>query len=262
MPEPIIFYDIPSKDLSPKAWSPNTWKTRFCLNFKGLPYKTVWVEYPDIEPVLRKLGVRPVVKNADGTPYYTVPAIYDPNTQTALAESSAIARYLDRAYPDTPRLIPAETDALHAAFDDALHAAILDGIARAMLHETAKHLHPRSEAHFKRSREAAFNVKDLAELAPPGPKRDEAWAAVKRGLSTFAGWMRADGSDKLFFLGEDRIAYADITIAGWLIWVRIVLGKESREWADLMAWDGGRWARFMAAFEKYEKVDGGEHVVV
>ena len=22
---------------------------RYCLNIKGIPYKTVWVEYPDIE---------------------------------------------------------------------------------------------------------------------------------------------------------------------------------------------------------------------
>ena len=29
---------------------------RYCLNIKGIPYKTVWVEYPDIEGVLKKLG--------------------------------------------------------------------------------------------------------------------------------------------------------------------------------------------------------------
>ena len=69
MSKPIVFYDIPGNAHSHKAWSPNTQKTRcallsrlrdvkvisersdlfsYSLNYKGIPYKTVWVEYPDI----------------------------------------------------------------------------------------------------------------------------------------------------------------------------------------------------------------------
>ncbi|KAJ8501902.1 hypothetical protein ONZ51_g273 [Trametes cubensis] len=260
MPEPIIFYDIPGKDVTPKAWSPNTWKTRYCLNFKGLPYKTVWVEYPDIEAVMRKAGILPAATKADGSPYYTLPAIYDPNTKAGLAESAAIARYLDRTYPDTPRLIPAETDALHAAFNQAFRNAFLPDLAKLTIPAVANHLPPRSEVYFRKTREVGFGVANLDDIAPPGPKRDEAWAGVKKGLAMIAEWLQADGSDKLFFTGKDKIVYADMTVAGFLIWARVVLDK--KEWEDLISWHEGRWGKFMAAFEKYEAVDEGEDAVL
>ncbi|KAI0335812.1 hypothetical protein GY45DRAFT_1316543 [Cubamyces sp. BRFM 1775] len=241
MPEPIIFYDIPGKGISPKAWSPNTWKTRYCLNVKGLPYKTIWVEFPDIEAVMRKVGILPTTTKPDGSPYYALPAIYDPNTKTGLAESAAIARYLDTTYPNTPRLIPAETDALHAAFNQACRDALLRDIAKVLISALANHLPPRSEVYFRKTRAVMFGVDDIDDIAPPGPKRYEAWANVKKALGMVAGWLQADGSDKLFFTGENKIVYADITVAGFLIWLRVVLGADSKEWANVTSWDGGRW---------------------
>ncbi|KAI0356413.1 hypothetical protein OH77DRAFT_1401026 [Trametes cingulata] len=259
MPEPIIFYDIPGKDVSLKGWSPNTWKTRYTLNVKGIPYKTVWVEYPDIEAVLRKVGALPTEHKADGSPLYTLPAIYDPNTKTALADSAAIVRYLEKTYPDTPRLIPAGTDALHAAFNQAFKSVLGEDLHHVMVAAVANKLPPRSEAYFRATREVRFGAK-LDELAPPGPKREKYWSGVQKAFHTYTQWLEADGTDKLFFTG-DKIAYADITVAGYLVWLRVILGADSKEWADLRSWEGGRWARFMDAFEKYETVDVGEDAV-
>ncbi|KAI0372258.1 hypothetical protein BV20DRAFT_940572 [Pilatotrama ljubarskyi] len=260
MPEPIVFYDIPGKDTSLKCWSPNTWKTRYTLNVKGIPYKTVWVEYPDIEAVLRKIGALPTEHKADGSPLYTLPAIYDPNTKTALAESAAIVRYLDKTYPDTPRLIPAGTDALHAAFNQAFRSVLGEDLHYSLVAAVANSLPPRSEAYFRTTREARFGVK-LEELAPPGPKREKHWSGVQHAFHTYAQWLETDGTDKLFFTG-DKIAYADVTIAAYLVWLRVILGADSKEWADLRTWDGGRWGRFMDAFEKYETVDAGEDAIL
>ncbi|KAI0632239.1 hypothetical protein C8Q77DRAFT_1272285 [Trametes polyzona] len=261
MPEPILFYDIPSNDTPPKTWSPNTWKTRLTLNVKGIPYKTVWVEYPDIEAVLRKVGALPTEHKADGSPLYTLPAIYDPNTKTALAESATIVRYLEKTYPDTPSLIPAGTDALHAAFNYAFHARLSGGDLRlVVIPEVLKHLPPRSEAYFRATREVAFGSK-LEELAPPGPEREKHWAEVQKVFSTFASWLKADGVDKPFFLG-DRIGYADVTVASWLLWIRAILGEDSKEWQDLKSWDGGRWIKYLEGFAKYEGVDVGEAAVL
>ncbi|KAJ8699426.1 hypothetical protein PTI98_002541 [Pleurotus ostreatus] len=67
----IIFYDIPSS-LEPQAWSHNTWRVRYALNIKGIPYQTVWVEYPDIEAVCKKIGASPTGEEA---PHYTLPVI-------------------------------------------------------------------------------------------------------------------------------------------------------------------------------------------
>ncbi|OBZ65471.1 hypothetical protein A0H81_14597 [Grifola frondosa] len=60
--------------LDPPAWSPNTWRTRFVLNYKRLSYHTEWIAYPDIGNVLSSAGVPPTRSTA---PLYTVPAIID-----------------------------------------------------------------------------------------------------------------------------------------------------------------------------------------
>ncbi|KAI9058462.1 glutathione transferase FuA class [Trametes sanguinea] len=263
MPEPILFYDIPTKNAHQKAWSPNTWKTRYCLNIKGLPYKTIWVEYPDIQAISRKIGATATEKRADGSFYHSLPAIYDPNTNTALAESAAIVRYLDQTYPDTPRLIPYETDALHAAFTHAFRPSLVPDLRKMrdiMIPATAVSLSPRSEATFLETHPVPSSP-EYEEISRPGPKRDEHFAGFLRGLHTFTQWLEADGSRKLFFLG-DRIGYADITIAAFLVWIRIVLGKDSKEWTGIRAADGGRWGKFMEAFEEYETVDVGEDAIL
>ncbi|KAI9058483.1 glutathione transferase FuA class [Trametes sanguinea] len=260
MPEPILFYDIPGNSAPQKAWSPNTWKTRYCLNIKGLPYKTIWVEYPDIEAVCRKIGASAAQQRADGSPYYTLPVIYDPNTKSAVTESAVIARYLDKTYPDTPRLIPYATDALHAAFNHALRGLLLGDVAKIMIPETAKCLPPRSEVYFRTTREVFFNSK-LEDISPPGPKRDQYMGGVNKALHTLTQWLEADGTGKLFFLGG-KIGFADVSVAGLLLWIRIILGADSKEWAEIKALDGGRWGRFMEALKKYEEVDVGEDAVV
>ena len=97
---------------------------RLTLNYKGLPFKTVWVEYPDIARVSKEVGFKPSGTWPDGSPMYTLLAIFDPNTSTALADSDAITRYLDATYPDTPRVIPEGTEAFHAATAAALDAQL------------------------------------------------------------------------------------------------------------------------------------------
>ncbi|EIW58149.1 uncharacterized protein TRAVEDRAFT_124779 [Trametes versicolor FP-101664 SS1] len=260
MPAPIIFYDIPSKDLVPKAWSPNTWKTRYTLNVKGIPYKTIWVEYPDIEAAMHKIGALPTSRRPDGTPLYTLPAIYDPNTETVLSESAAIARHLDKTYPDTPRLIPAGTDALHAAFHYAIHSVVDPDRRPLFVPAVPEHLLPRSQAYFHTTREVLFGG-SLRDVAPPGPKREKHWVGLRKAFGTVAQWFQADGIDKPFLLG-DNIGFADITLASFLVSTRIVFGENSEEWKNIMTWDNGRWARYMDAFSKYEEVDEGEEVVL
>jgi hypothetical protein len=67
----IILYDLPSKPPC-QSWSLNPWKStrqnhhpfyaytdttlaRLLLNYKGIPYKTEWIEYPDVEPKFKSL---------------------------------------------------------------------------------------------------------------------------------------------------------------------------------------------------------------
>ena len=48
---------------------------RFTLDYKGLQYKTVWTEYPDIAATCQSLNIPPTGKWPDGSPMYTLPAL-------------------------------------------------------------------------------------------------------------------------------------------------------------------------------------------
>ncbi|EED86073.1 predicted protein [Postia placenta Mad-698-R] len=246
----IILYDFPST-VPGKACSPNTWKTRLCLNYKGLPHKTIWVEYPDIGKVCKEIGAEPTATCPDGSPFYSVPTIYDPSTKSVVSESARIARYLDKTYPDTPVLIPPETDAFHAAFNEGFESLLLP-MLHLVLPLTFGAIHPESRAYFRKSRESWLGEK-FGETPPVGQAREELWKKLAEGYTKVAMWLQMDGRDKLFF-GGDNICYADITVACFLGCLRRMYGADSAEWADVKEWDGGRWARFMERFDKYEVV--------
>ncbi|TBU53652.1 hypothetical protein BD310DRAFT_859839 [Dichomitus squalens] len=261
MSEPIIFYDIPSINVG--TWSPYTLRTRYSLNIKGVPYRTVWVEYPDIAALSKQIGAAPTGKSADGTPLYTLPAIYDPNTKTAVSDSGKIARYLDKTYPDTPKLIPAELDVLTAAFEDAFSAAIpRPDYAPIIIPGAFNILRPGSQPYFRQTREAALGAK-LEDLAPPGSEtRANLWAKVRKDAIKVNAWYEADGNkDKTFVLGAHAgVTYADVIVAAFFAWFKKSLGEDSQEWKVIAAWNGGRWGKLLDAFEKYGAVDAGEEV--
>lgn len=248
----IIFYDIPST-VPGKAWSCNTWKTRFTLNYKGIPYRTEWIEYPEIAPLLTSLGVE---ANPPPTPFpFTLPAIYDPRTRIAMMDSIKIARYLDETYPDTPVLLPPETRVFQHAFQDALSSAVHAKLIPLLICACVTKLNPPSEAYFREAREITFGCK-VEELSPP-EKRPEQWAVVEKGFGVLASWFGAAGDDRLLLMGggpagdASCVRHADISIAGLLIWVRAIYGEQSEEWRRVEGFDGGRWKRFLDFFEQW-----------
>ncbi|KIM37536.1 hypothetical protein M413DRAFT_30750 [Hebeloma cylindrosporum] len=247
----IIFYDIPST-LPGIAWTPNTWKIRYCLNYKGIPYKTEWVEYPDIEEHCKKHGIAPTSKWRDGSPRYTFPAIHDPSTGIYVAESLLIARYLENQYPDTPKVFPGPHDlsALHAAFSKALDVEIAPA-TQFIISAIFPVLNPRSEAHFRRTREKTFGKK-LEDIAPQGEDRIAQWAQFRAGLGNVNKWFEMNGGGP--FLMCDVLSWSDLVLAGETIWYRILWGEDSEEWKDIKSWDGGRWGKILETLKEYETV--------
>ncbi|KZT27479.1 hypothetical protein NEOLEDRAFT_1176878 [Neolentinus lepideus HHB14362 ss-1] len=249
MSDIIIFYDIPS--ISGKGWSPNTWKTRLALKFKGLPYKTVWVEYPNIQSLSKEIGAAPTTVDIDGSPKYTLPAIYDPKTKRAISDSQDIAEYLDATYPETPVLFPSGTLALQFAFQEAFTLIGLGSVFPPMIQDTMNILNEESKNFYRRTREAAFRKK-VEEICPLGPIRDEAWRKAREGLTMTAGWLQKRRGP--YIMGE-TISYADLHVVAWLLWVRQVKGSESEEWNRIITWDNGLWGGYIAQFGKYIRPD-------
>jgi hypothetical protein len=49
----IILYDLAcTKNI---CFSPTVWRIRLMLNYKHIPYRTIFLEFPDIEPTLKGL---------------------------------------------------------------------------------------------------------------------------------------------------------------------------------------------------------------
>ena len=223
----------------------------FALNYKGLNYKTKWVDYPDIEAVCKEIGAPPTGFKADGvTPLYTCPVIYDSSTKAVVSDSTKIAEYLDKAYPDAPMLYPSGTRGLQAAFESAFAAAGFSPMFMLIVNKITFDLPGPSSEYFKRTRTESYGKLD--EIAPEGEKREKFWKEFEAGMATVASWIEAGGSKP--FLGGTQPVYADLQIAARLIFARNIMGKNSKDWKRVQAMDGGRWDRYMQRFEKWSAV--------
>ena len=61
-----VFYDI-SSPIQPRSYAPNPSKGRIALSFKGIPFKTNFVEIPDIPKVRKGLDCAATRKFDNGT---------------------------------------------------------------------------------------------------------------------------------------------------------------------------------------------------
>ena len=145
----------------------------------------MWLKYLDIRDTCLKLGVPPTGAKLDGTPYYTLPTIYNPNTDTAVTDALLISQYLDRAYPDTPVLVPKGSASSHAALEGAFLQHVGMPLVALSLHQFALGLFPTDQRCFLTSRALMFGTK-LDEMAP-----SKRWLqARKRERSSGRNWSK------------------------------------------------------------------------
>ncbi|KAK7193595.1 hypothetical protein DPSP01_000144 [Paraphaeosphaeria sporulosa] len=209
MAQQVIFYDIPSKAPA-KGWSFNPWKVRMVLNMKGIDYKTEFVEYPDLAPTLKALGLPPNDPNDPGYfSDYTSPAIrYSDGTFSM--ESWHIVHALDKQYP---------TPSLH------LEDPIVEKVRNSsMLGPIVKHLMPKvpnllssvSSEYFYTTRESMFG-KPLQQVEAEAT--EEQWEDMKVNAKEIGDLLREKGGP--FFLGE-TVSYADVCFVTCLKFLEIL----------------------------------------
>ncbi|KAF9485072.1 hypothetical protein BDN70DRAFT_824551 [Pholiota conissans] len=241
--KPILFYDIAS---APPAttYAPNPWKTRYALNFKGVQYKTEWVELPDVEATRKRLGVPAVRKIWDGSDFYTLPVIHDLATGEKIGDTFDIAVYLDKTYPNGPTLMPPSTAGLTKAFNLQIDTLFTNHVL------LCAYGIPYNPANFEDTKKTFLyraRMEKWEDMKLEGEARVKTLESLKTALGELAKVYRTGGP----FL-EDAPAYPDLIVGAWLqFYKRTLLAKE---WEDLTTWDNGLWAKIHKALEKYAEV--------
>ncbi|KLO18018.1 hypothetical protein SCHPADRAFT_820382 [Schizopora paradoxa] len=250
----ITLYDIPAA-VPGKTLSPNVFKTRLALAYKGLSFKTEWLELSEIETKMREIGADPTSTWEDGRPLYTLPVIRDHTTGRIVSDSTKIAFYLDDVYPDRPPLFPFHARAPIMMVNEFFApTAMLPG-GDMFSHGAFKRFAPPSIEYIRRTRGEEFLTRVRSFSAEEQERR---WPAVREGFSKVAKMLDANGNgeDKIFFYG-DKPSFADFIVIGYLHYIEVSLGAESVEWKEVQEWDGGRWAKMLRFSEKL-KVLGEE----
>ncbi|KAJ4137420.1 hypothetical protein NW768_003007 [Fusarium equiseti] len=204
--EQLVLFDLPSREPN-GAWSLNPWKTRFLLNFKGIDYKTEWLEYPDIKATLE-----PHVPANPATGTWTIPTVKFPDG-TYIMDSAKILERIEKDYPepsvhkDSPVLaklfaiMPKIMGALQPVYFTHVPGRILSEKSQPYWYETRSKVagQPLDELYQKKGGQSAW---DNAK-----PHVQEVEALLK------------ENSEGPFFLGKTP-SYADFVWGGFLIFMQ------------------------------------------
>ncbi|TIL55811.1 MAG: glutathione S-transferase family protein [Mesorhizobium sp.] len=193
----ILLYDLVGRD-GARPFSPHCWKATMALAHKGLDISTVPTRFLEVLTV-------------EGGVSKLVPVIRD--GENVIADSFAIALYLDEAYPERPTLFCGDGGKAMARFVErwsqlTIHpyvttAAIMD--LHAMQDEA-------NAAYFRQSREQRF-----------GKRLEEVVAARDAGLGAFRASLEPLRSMLAYqpFIGGQSPLFADYIVFGALQWARI-----------------------------------------
>ncbi|KLO18017.1 hypothetical protein SCHPADRAFT_886475 [Schizopora paradoxa] len=246
----ITLFDFPSSAPG-KTLSRNTIKIRLALAFKGLSFKTEWLELSEIEPKMKQIGADPTSTREDGSPLYTLPVIQDHSTGRIVSDSMHIAFYLDDTYPERPALFPYSMRAPIVTFDLFFFPTVFRVGRGADLvnHEAFKKLAPASIEYIRRTQGDEYMAR-VAKLSDPGtPQREALWEALRVGFSKVSDILSSNTES--FFYGS-TLSFADFIIVAHLLWMKASLGAESTDWKDFEKWDDGRWMKLSKYTEKYQ----------
>ncbi|KAK2766287.1 hypothetical protein FQN54_007804 [Arachnomyces sp. PD_36] len=212
----IVLYDLAcSKNV---CFSPVVWRIRLMLNYKNIPYRTVFLEFPDIEPTLKGLGIAPASSqsSAGSQHTYTVPAIQHVPTNTYIMDSIPISQFLESTYPDPPLSLASE---LGSKIEVKARTVIGPLFRTSVMPREMGIISARAQEYFRRTREAALGH-PLEDLLDPS-KEEESWNAADEGMRAIGELMRTHKVEGPFVLGAQP-SYTDFFITGSLQCAKVV----------------------------------------
>ena len=165
------------------------------LNYKKIDYTTEWVEYPDLAPKFKSLGIPPNPKDAHGYfTDYSSPAIKHADG-TYQMDSWPIALELEKQHPspslhfDDPIVVKIRD--LQPNLMDPLRSLIIPRVPEAFLNKP-------SADYFYKTREKLFE-KPLEQVEKDA-NAEECWGKAKAPAKEMGDLLRKSGGP--YFLGQ------------------------------------------------------------
>jgi glutathione S-transferase len=194
----ILLYDLVGEDAS-RPFSPHCWKTTMCLAHKELDYRRVPTAFTAVPAV-------------EGGVSKTVPVIRD--GERVVADSFAIALYLEDAYPERPTLFGGEGGKAMARFIERWSQLTIHPFMNvAAMTDIHARLAPPDQAYFRENREARYG-RTLEEVSAP---REEQLAGFRASLEPLRNMLTYQP-----FIGGDGPLYPDYIVFGAFQWVRVM----------------------------------------
>ena len=218
-------------------------KARASLNYKSLPYKTHWIEYPDIAPTFKSLSITPNDGTAANTDYSS-PACKMPDGSYVM-DSRNIGVALDELQPE-PSL---HMDSGYV--DRALGAVdkIRLNLGPIGMPRVPDLLNERSAEYFRETRGKRFGM-PLAELAKSDRVGENAWKSAEPGLQELRTILNENEGP--YVLGKEP-SFADFAIAGLFRFVQLL--DRGDLYDRLMGYDKAFPEQFKACGKWFERED-------
>jgi glutathione S-transferase len=193
-----VLYDLAGAE-DDRRFSPYCWRSKMALAHKGLEVETVPWRFTEKETIRFSRQGR-------------VPVLVDGGH--VVADSWAIAVYLEETYPDRPSLFGGQGGRAVTRFVNGWADMILNpGVARLIMADIFLHLHERDREYFRRTREERFG----AALEAVSADRDATVVEFRRTLHPLRGTLEHQS-----YLGGEAPNYADYIIFGAFQWARSV----------------------------------------
>ncbi len=192
----VQMYDLAGAD-DAHRFSPHCWRVRMALAHKGLEVRTLPWRFTEKDRIAASgQGQAPVLVDGD----------------QVVADSWAIALYLEHAYPNHPPLFGCEAAQAQALFIKHWTEQVVQaGLIRLILVDIHAHLHPKDQAYFRQSREQRFGE----SLEAVSADREARLPAFRKALAPLRKTLTMQP-----YLGGEIPDFADYTVFGAFQWAR------------------------------------------
>ncbi len=207
----ILLYELVGRDAA-RPFSPHCWKIAMALAHKGLDRSSLPTRFLDVSAI-------------EGGISKTVPVIRD--GERVVADSFAIALYLDEAYPEGPTLFAGDGGKAMARFIERWsQLTIHPYVTTAALLDIHAMQDNENAAYFRSSREQRFGKPLEAVTAD----RDAGLAGFRAALEPLRSTLGYQP-----FIGGASPLFADYIVFGALQWARIVSSYRLLDDGDMVA---------------------------